>query len=196
MVRIIRPPLLVKNTEILGVGKWSGNSLWHNTITDFSKKFLVEKNKTQKLKKVSYLWRRTRTFFWERSRMDGNEAWTYTFWENLLCNIYFLLVKFSRISYTGLHLRSFLSDVNQIFKCSAALRHNLPLKASGSVTDFLESVTIFLERNSKLITKGTKQKLSSIANYEAAFQNLLSTNKEKSFQWENFSTILNDLCWI
>ena len=74
------------------------------------------------------------------------------------------------------------------------LRHYWQLKASGSMSAFLESVTIFLGKNSKLTMKDTKQKLSWIASYEVAFQNLSSTNKEHSFQWENFSTILNHFC--
>ena len=74
------------------------------------------------------------------------------------------------------------------------LRHYWQLNASGSMSAFLESVTIFLGKNSKLTMKDTKQKLSWIASYEAAFQNLSSTNKENSFQWENFSTILNHFC--
>ena len=61
------------------------------------------------------------------------------------------------------------------------------------MSDFLESVTIFLGKISNLI-KDSKQKLYWIANYEAAFQNLSSTSKEKSFQWKkNFSDISNDL---
>ena len=59
LVGITRPPQLVKNPDILGVEKWSANSLRHNTIIDFlKKKSLLEGNKTEKLKKVSYLRRR------------------------------------------------------------------------------------------------------------------------------------------
>ena len=62
---------------------------------------------------MSYLWRRSRgtlTFLWERSRMDGKEPLQehISVWENLLYNIYFILIKFLRIIYTGLHLCSFL----------------------------------------------------------------------------------------
>ena len=55
----------------------------------------------------------------------------------------------------------------------------------------------YLSRENSNLIKDSKQKLYWIANYEAAFQNLSSTSKEKSFQWKkNFSNILNDFCWI
>ena len=121
-------------------------------------------------------------------------------WENLPCNIYFLVIKFSRIGYTGLtcvlffHMLIKYLRINVLYEWTTL--HGLLLKASGSMSDFLESVTIFLGKISYLI-KDSKQKLYWIANYEAAFQNLSSTSKEKSFQWKkNFSNILNDFCWI
>ena len=176
--------------------KWSANSLWHNNITDFWKKSLVEENKTQKLKNPA-------SYEGEHRAFSGKEAeWTETkhenifVWENLLCDIYFLLIKFSRISYTGLHLCPFLSDVNQIFKCSRALQHCLLLKASGLMSNFLKSVIIFLGKNSELIMKDTKLKFSQSANYKVAFQNLSSLMKRKASSEKNFSTILNDICRI
>ena len=56
--------------------------------------------------------------FWERSRMDGKKPLQeyISVWQNLLCIIYFLLVKFSWLSYTDLHQCPFLSDANQVFK--------------------------------------------------------------------------------
>ena len=71
--------------------------------------------------KIRYLWRRSRgtfTFFWERSRMDGKEVLQeyISVWENLLCNIYFLLIKFSRISCIGLHLYPFLLFIQMLIK--------------------------------------------------------------------------------
>ena len=65
-----------------------------------------------KVEKISYLWRRSReilTFPWERSRMDEMETLQehMSVWENLLNNIYFLLIKFSRISFMGFHLCTF-----------------------------------------------------------------------------------------
>ena len=176
--------------------KWSVNSLWHNNITDFWEKSLVEENKTQNLKKSA-------SYEGEHWAFSGKEAeWTETkhedifVWENLLCNIYFLLIKFSRISYTGLHLCPFLSDVNQIFKYSTALPHCLLLKASGSMSNFLKSVIIFFGKNSEPIMKDTKLKFSQNANYKVAFQNLSSLMKRKASSEKNFSTILNDICRI
>ena len=75
--------------------------------------------------------------------------------------------------------------INVIYEWTAL--QCLLLKASGSMSDFLESVTIFLRKNSKLIMKDTKQKFSWIANYEAAFQNLSSTKKDKIFRWKKLS---------
>ena len=57
--------------------------------------------------------------------------------------------------------------------------HCLLFKASGSMI-FWNSWLIFLWKNSKLVMKDTKQTHSWIANYEAAFQNLSSTNRNAS----------------
>ena len=48
--------------------------------------------------------------------MEGKEAGTCFPFEKAYYVAYIFLIKFSRISYTVLHLRPFLSDVNQIFK--------------------------------------------------------------------------------
>ena len=53
LVRVTHPPELVKKSDILGMRKWSVNSIRHKTIADFSKKSLLEENKTHKLKKIS-----------------------------------------------------------------------------------------------------------------------------------------------
>ena len=63
-----------------------------------------------------HLWRRTLIFFWEIRKMEERKQEHISVWENLLRDIYFLLIKFSRIIYAGFHLCSFFSDVNQIFK--------------------------------------------------------------------------------
>ena len=125
-------------------------------IADFSKKNLVKENKIQKLKKSAIYkgdleehW----SFFRERSRMDGKEPLQEhaSVWEKLLYNIYFLLIKFSRISYADLHLCSLLFFFQMLIKhlktnfymnephlrgnfFVTALRHCLLLKASGSMT--------------------------------------------------------------
>ena len=97
LVRVSRPLQLVKNSDILGVEKWSASSLWHNTIAYFSKKSMVEDNKTQELNKSSI-------YEGEHWPLSGIEVeWTekkqehISVWENLLYNIYFLLIKFSQI---------------------------------------------------------------------------------------------------
>ena len=65
-------------------------------------------------------WKKSAIYEGEHSPYSEKEAeWTerkqeyISVWENPLCNIRFLLITFSRISYTGLHLRLSLSDVNQ-----------------------------------------------------------------------------------
>ena len=102
--------------------KWSVNSISVWLLLIFRKKNLVKENKIQKLKKSALYkgdleehW----SFFWKRSRMDGKEPLQehISVWEKLLCNIYFLLSKFSRISYTGLHLCSLL------FFCQMLIKH-------------------------------------------------------------------------
>ena len=70
-------PQRVKKTNILGVEKWSVNSLRHNTIADFLKKSLVEENKTQKLKKLTIFEGEHWLFFWEGSRLDGKRPGTH-----------------------------------------------------------------------------------------------------------------------
>ena len=73
-------------------------------IADFSKKPLVEENKIQKFKK-SAMYQGDLKEHWPFS---GKEAeWNRkeplqehnSVWENLLYDIYFLLIKFSRVSY-------------------------------------------------------------------------------------------------
>ena len=96
------------------------NDLTNVIIVDFSKKTWSWRIK-HKSWKIRYLWRRSRgtfTFFWERSRMDGKEVLQeyISVWENLLCNIYFLLIKFSRISCIGLHLYPFLLFIQMLIK--------------------------------------------------------------------------------
>ena len=123
----------------------------------FFEKKLVRVEQNRKVEKISYLWRRsqgTLTFFWEKIRMGGKEPLQkhISVSENLLYNIYFLLVKFSRVSYTDLHLCSFLLHFQVLIKYlkinvfyknelhfrgkffATALRHCLLLKASCSVT--------------------------------------------------------------
>ena len=116
LVRVTCPPPLVKKLDTLGVDKWSTNSLRHNTIAEFSKKILVEENKTQKWKKSAISEGEHWSFFWEIRKMEERKHEHISVWENLLRNIYFLLIKFSRIIHAGFHLCLFLSDVNQIFK--------------------------------------------------------------------------------
>ena len=86
MVRVSRPLQLVKNSDILGVEKWSTNSLWDNTIAYFSKKSMVEDNKTQELNKSSF-------YEGEHWPLSGIEVeWMekkqehISVWENLLYN--------------------------------------------------------------------------------------------------------------
>ena len=120
------------------------------------------------------------TFFCKSSRMDEKEPLQehISVWENPWCNIYyFLLIEFLRISYTGLHLCPFLSDVNQVFKdeCSlwinctfaaffvTAFFHSLLLKASGSMNDFLEFLLEYLSRK-KIKANDEKHKIKAFLN--------------------------------
>ena len=102
--------------------------------------------------------------------------------ENLLCNKYFLMIKFSQISHSVLHLCPFLSDVNQIFKdkCSIWMNCSSLFRWVALWVIFWNPSLNFLWKNSKLVMKDTKQKHSWIANYEAAFRNLSSTNRNAS----------------
>ena len=154
------------------------------------KKWLREENLTQKLKKISYLWRRspeTLTFLWERSRMDEMETLQEHIyvWENQLSNIYFLLIKFSRISFMVFHLCTFplffqmlikYFRINVLYEWIALSRqsfrhgprHCLLLKASCFMTMspwkvFLLTEAIFL------FVSLFKEQLTSISNYFSTF---------------------------
>ena len=108
------------------------------------------------------------TFFRERSRMDGKEPLYehISVWENLLYNIHFLLIKFSRISYTSLHLCSFLFfiqmlikylKINVLYEWTALsrqfFRHGLKSLFIVKGERFYDyfSVTIYLGKNSNFL---------------------------------------------
>ena len=134
----------------------------------FFEKKLGRGEKNTKVERIRYLWRRSRgtlTFFSERSRMDGKEPLQehISVWENLLYNIYFLLIKFSRISYKGIHLCPFLLffqilmkylKINALYKWTPLSRQFF---RHGSTSLFFVKgerfynyfyVTIFLGKNS------------------------------------------------
>ena len=88
------------------------NSVRRMIIADFFEKMIGREEFNTKVEKISHLWRRSREtlpFLWERSRMDEMETLQEHFpiWENLLNNIYFLLIKFSRISFMDFYLCTF-----------------------------------------------------------------------------------------
>ena len=88
---------------------------------DFLEKNLVEVNKIQKLKK-SAIYKGDLGEHWPFSEKEAE--WTernlcrntFSVWENILYNIHFLSIKFSRISWTGLHLCSFFSFFQMLIK--------------------------------------------------------------------------------
>ena len=88
------------------------NSVRRMIIADFFEKMIGREEFNTKVEKISHLWRRSREtlpFLWERSRMDEMETLQehLPIWENLLNNIYFLLIKFSRISFMDFYLCTF-----------------------------------------------------------------------------------------
>ena len=92
--------------------------------------------------------------------MEGKEAGTCFPFEKAYYVAYIFLIKFSRISYTVLHLRPFLSDVNQIFKdkCSIWMnRASLFIVKGERFYEWFFGIREYLsQKNSKLIMKDTK----------------------------------------
>ena len=87
--------------------KWKNSvDIWGTTPQE---KFTCQRKLYSQIN-YPYFENKTLTFFWERSRMDGKEPLQehIYIWENLLYKIYSFLIKFLRISYTDLHLCSFL----------------------------------------------------------------------------------------
>ena len=64
--------------------------------------------------------------------------------------------------------------------------HYLLLKTSGSMSDFLECVNIFLRKNSELIMKDTKQKLSELRIKKQLFKTCLPLTKRKASSEKNY----------
>ena len=108
LVGVTRPPRLVSIASA------------YDYCWIFDKK-LDQGEQNTKFEKFRFPWRRSRgtlTFFWERSWMDGKVPLQehISVWEKLLYNINFLLIKFSRVSYTGLYLCLFLLLFQMLIK--------------------------------------------------------------------------------
>ena len=136
--------------------KWSVNSISLWLLLVSQKKKTWSRRIEYKSWKLICLWRRspgTLTFLWKRSRIDRKEPLQehISVSENLLYNIYFLLIKFSRISCTSLYLCPFLLFFQMLMKYlkinvlyewnqlsqhffATDLDHCFLWKASGSIT--------------------------------------------------------------
>ena len=192
LVHVTRPPQLVKKPRHFRDGKKELPIASHVVLLQIFWKSPWSRRIRHKSWKIQLSMKENIDLFWGK-KQNGRKGsrrtspfqktyyWTYIFfWLNFhelviqafTCILFFqMLIKYLK--------------VNVIYEWIAL--QCLLLKASGSMSCLLESVTIFLRKNSKLIMKDTKQKFSWIANYEAAFQNLSSTKKYKIFRWKKIS---------